>query len=77
MRNEDIKDLFDKWQGRCEDHAKRFDKLDEKLDKALEVMTKNREDIACIKAERRVIVWLAGVLGAVLTFIANVIYKKI
>jgi len=76
MRNEDIKVLFDKQAQRCEEHGQGIRSISKRIDDIVNEVMSNKQEIACIKTERRTLVWLAGIFGAVLSFIVDLIIRR-
>ena len=85
MRNEDIKELIENMQVKCPADSETFEKhvkilnnietvlpkLDKTLDKIQARLDKHGDDILILKTERRILLWLAPLLGGASGFISK------
>ena len=66
---ERIEGKLDQQAKRCHDHHLQIQEL-------YGIGRMNEKEIACIKTERRTLVWVAGLIGAGLSFIFDLFIRK-
>ncbi len=69
MKNEDIKKLFEEHFTRCNEHKRLLIKIGDKV-------TANSKDIACMKTERKALIFGAGILSVICTYIMDLFLRR-
>jgi len=76
MKNEEIKELFEKQMARCEEHGNCIQSISKRIDDLVNKVMENEKEIACIKTEKRTLVWVAGIVGAVISFVVDLFVRR-